>query len=174
MSFRSPPANRQSRSASSIRRPPALTTWQGLALHDCMFPARCVLATMAALLSCSAQTIGALLWSNGVGHASAELPVFGKGGAGFTLMSSAQTGVTFTNTLQGDAFLTNAVAHNGSGVAIGDVDGDGLADVYLCNLQGPNQLYRNLGGWRFALMPLGEAACATQFSTSSCGAGNLK
>jgi len=51
-------------------------------------------------------------------------------------MDSNATGVGFTNVLQGDAYLTNAVAHNGSGVAIGDVDGDGWQDIYLCSLQG--------------------------------------
>ncbi|HYV34060.1 MAG TPA: FG-GAP-like repeat-containing protein, partial [Gemmataceae bacterium] len=63
--------------------------------------------------------------------------------------------------------MTNAVAHNGSGVAIGDVDGDGWQDIYLCNLQGLNRLYRNLGEWRFEKMDLGEAACVGQFSTGA-------
>ena len=50
----------------------------------------------------------------------------GSGGkAGFTLQDPALTGVRFTNQLGGDLALTNAVAHNGSGVAIGDIDGDG-------------------------------------------------
>ncbi len=75
------------------------------------------------------------------------------------------TGVRFTNELRGDLYLTNAVAHNGAGVAIGDVDGDGWPDIYLCSLQGPNRLYRNLGNWRFEEMALGEAACAGQLST---------
>ena len=35
------------------------------------------------------------------------------------------------------------------GVALGDVDGDGWVDLYLCMLDQPNVLYRNLGGWRF-------------------------
>jgi hypothetical protein len=87
--------------------------------------------------------------------------------AGFTLMSPADTAILFTNTLSGDAFLTNAVAHNGSGVAIGDVDGDGWQDIYLCNLEGPNRLYRNFGNWRFQEMDLGPAACSGQLSTGA-------
>jgi enediyne biosynthesis protein E4 len=89
----------------------------------------------------------------------------GTNKAGFTEMNSAATGVSFTNALVGDASLTNAVAHSGAGLAIGDVDGDGWQDIYLCNLQGPNVLYRNAGNWR--LLPqghLGEAACADDMS----------
>ena len=80
-------------------------------------------------------------------------------------MNSKETGLSFTNELHGDLYLTNAVAHNGAGVAIGDVDGDGWPDIYLCNLEGPNRLYRNLGNWRFEEMDLGEAACGGQLST---------
>ncbi|MEK7676900.1 MAG: VCBS repeat-containing protein [Verrucomicrobiota bacterium] len=39
---------------------------------------------------------------------------------------------------------------NGSGVAAGDVDGDGWCDLFFAGLDGPNVLYRNLGNWRFA------------------------
>src|SRR5260370_15021280 len=38
---------------------------------------------------------------------------------------------------------------NGWGVAAGDVDGDGLCDLYFCGLDGPNALYRKLGNWKF-------------------------
>ena len=36
----------------------------------------------------------------------------------------------------------------GMGVAVGDIDNDGLVDVYVTNY-GPNRLFKNLGGGRF-------------------------
>lgn len=86
---------------------------------------------------------------------------------GFDPVASATSGIQFTNRLSGDAYLTNAVAHNGSGVAIGDVNGDGLPDIYLCQLEGPNQLFQNKGAWKFENVPLGPAACETQRSTGA-------
>jgi hypothetical protein len=41
-----------------------------------------------------------------------------------------------------------ATSDYGFGVAVGDLDADGLPDLYLTNL-GPDRLYRNLGGGRF-------------------------
>ena len=35
------------------------------------------------------------------------------------------------------------------GLAAGDVDGDGLCDLFVCGSGAPNVLYRNLGGWKF-------------------------
>src|SRR5207245_887971 len=48
-----------------------------------------------------------------------------------------------------DSALWNRHLAQGGGVALGDVDGDGLPDVYLTSPGGSNVLYRNLGGWRF-------------------------
>lgn len=86
---------------------------------------------------------------------------------GFTLLTPSETGVHFTNELRGDLALTNAVAHNGSGVALGDIDGDGLPDIYLCSLGATNRLYHNLGNWHFEELAIGPAACAGQFSTAA-------
>lgn len=69
---------------------------------------------------------------------------------GFTALTPAAAGVTFTNSLPESRHLTNQILLNGAGVATGDVDGDGRCDVYFCNPDGRNALYRNLGDWRFA------------------------
>jgi enediyne biosynthesis protein E4 len=112
-------------------------------------------------------SVPAAEWSERDGYRS--LPVAPKGAAngGFTIMPSSITGISFTNRLEGDMFLTNAVAHNGAGLAIGDIDGDSLPDIYVCSLQGPNALFRNKGGWRFERLDPGAAACADQLSTGA-------
>ena len=109
-----------------------------------------------------------LAWNNGQGHRSAPLGVSGTRDAGFTSLSPALTGLSFTNRLFGEMFLTNAVAHNGAGVAASDVDGDGLCDLYFANLQGENRLYRNLGGWKFAdITGTAGVGCKGQLSTGA-------
>lgn len=75
-----------------------------------------------------------------------NVPTAGK--IGFNLMSSDQTGIRFTNTLSELESASNRVLQNGSGVAVGDFDNDGLPDIFLCGLHG-NALFKNLGQWRF-------------------------
>src|SRR3954468_2959439 len=69
--------------------------------------------------------------------------------AGFKLMECQDIGITFTNRLNPARASENQILLNGSGVAAGDVDGDGNCDLYFCSLDGENILYRNLGNWRF-------------------------
>ena len=83
------------------------------------------------------------------GHRSAALRVPTAGRTGFELLPPESTGVRFTNLLAESRSLTNHILLNGSGVAAGDVDGDGWCDLYFCGLDGSNALYRNLGGWKF-------------------------
>ena len=77
-----------------------------------------------------------------------RLPV-ARAPAGFSLMPRETTGIHFTNALPEVRFKTNQILLNGSGVAAGDVDGDGLCDLYFGRINGSNALYRNLGNWRF-------------------------
>ncbi len=99
-----------------------------------------------ALAGCSSDV--EWVWQEEEGYRWAELNVSGKG-VGFTLLSPTRTGVGFINTLSDESLIYNRHYMNGSGVAVGDVDGDGWADIYFAHLDGPNVLYRNLGGWTF-------------------------
>jgi len=70
----------------------------------------------------------------------------------FEQLPASATGVTFVNEVPETPEL-NIVNYlnyyNGGGVAAGDVDGDGLADLYFTANVGGDRLYRNLGGFRF-------------------------
>ena len=90
-----------------------------------------------------------LEWSEADGYRWRELAVPTRGGPGFTAISARRTDVDFENRLSAAAALQQDHLLVGSGVAVGDYDGDGLPDLYFARLEGDNALYRNLGGWRF-------------------------
>jgi hypothetical protein len=96
-------------------------------------------------------TLGAnaAVWETNTGYRFARLSVPASLKTGFALLPGVATGISFTNTLAVGRKKANANLMNGSGVALGDYDGDGLCDLYLCNLNGTNALYRNLGNWKF-------------------------
>ena len=68
---------------------------------------------------------------------------------GFTAMPALATGLTFSNQIPTFRHLTNQMLLDGSGVAAGDFDLDGLPDVFLGSAGGKSTLWRNRGGWRF-------------------------
>ena len=70
----------------------------------------------------------------------------------FELLSPSTTGVTFENRLPEDTafnILNYLYFYNGGGVAVGDINNDGLPDLYFTSNLGPNRLYLNKGNYRF-------------------------
>jgi hypothetical protein len=65
---------------------------------------------------------------------------------GFTRMSRS---IRFENSVSEAVLQRNRILGQGAGVALGDVDGDGLVDVFLGRTEGCSALFRNLGEWRF-------------------------
>ena len=63
----------------------------------------------------------------------------------------AESGIAFRHRVVDDAGKTYKAAHydHGNGIAIADVDGDNLSDIYFVNQVGGNQLWKNLGGGTF-------------------------
>jgi len=70
----------------------------------------------------------------------------------FTRLSPERTGVTFSNTLTESPslnILNYLYYYNGGGVAVGDLNGDRLPDLYFTANEGPNKLYLNQGDFQF-------------------------
>ena len=117
-----------------------------------------VLASGLTLISASGAAV----------HQGIPLGPAGTQRTGFSRLPSTQTGVAFTNRLSEILSQNNQILENGSGVAMGDVDGDGRCDLYLCGSENDNRLFRNLGDWKFADMTgTAGVACAGQLSTGA-------
>jgi enediyne biosynthesis protein E4 len=109
-----------------------------------------------------------LEWEKGDGFRRARLPVPVEGKTGFEKLEATQLGVRFTNTVSRSRAVLNRNLLNGSGVALGDFDGDGWCDIYFCGIDSDNVLYRNLGNWTFEdVTEAAGVACAGQDSTGA-------
>ncbi len=67
----------------------------------------------------------------------------------FEKLSSDKSNITFNNKLDPSkniSILDYLYYYNGGGVALGDINNDGLVDVYFTSNQGKNKLYLNKGG----------------------------
>jgi len=62
-----------------------------------------------------------------------------------------ESGITFRYHAVDDVTRHFRADHydHGSGIAVADVDGDGLYDIYFVNQAGSNELWKNLGGGKF-------------------------
>ena len=71
---------------------------------------------------------------------------------GFELLSSDQTGIDFNNTIKESTYFNHhfySQIYIGSGVAIGDINNDGLPDVFFGGNQVSDRLYLNKGDFKF-------------------------
>jgi len=91
-----------------------------------------LLLLSAALFSCDKKPV--------------ELPLF-------QLLPSSETNIHFANNLADSDYpgiLNYLYFYNGGGVAIGDINNDGLPDIFFtANKKGGNKLYLNKGNYKF-------------------------
>ncbi len=112
------------------------------------FHTRATLVPIVAALSC--------------GHPSAGTPPV------FKLLSPTETGVTFANTITTSDSLnvrTDVYVYNGAGVAVGDIDNDGLPDIFFAGNMVSSRLYLNKGNMRFEDITQSAGITTTRWAT---------
>ena len=70
----------------------------------------------------------------------------------FTKLETSQTGIDFINEVKNGEDMNifkYRNFYNGGGVAIGDINNDGLSDIYFTSNLGTNKLYLNKGDFKF-------------------------
>ncbi|HTL08045.1 MAG TPA: VCBS repeat-containing protein, partial [Chitinophagaceae bacterium] len=100
-------------------------------------PARCFLVYLLPVIFCCCHSTG---------------PAPTTGNPLFTLQPPSQTGIQFTNRVEDSADMNIFNYHNfynGGGVATGDINNDGLPDIFFTANNGDNKLYLNKGNWHF-------------------------
>jgi enediyne biosynthesis protein E4 len=78
----------------------------------------------------------------------------------FKLLSSKETNIEFSNNIadsENRNVLNYEYFYNGGGVAVGDINNDGLEDIFFTSNSGENKLYLNLGNMKFK--DITEEAC---------------
>src|SRR5467141_2093536 len=88
----------------------------------------------------------------------------------FQRLGPAHTGVTFANTITTDDTLnaqTDAYVYNGAGVAVGDIDNDGLPDIFFAGNMVSSRLYLNQGSMRFEDITQAAGVGTTRWATGA-------
>ncbi len=99
----------------------------------------CLLFLISSILSCTSNT-------DEVSQDVSQNPKL------FSLLPSEKTGIDFINVVENQKdfnIFKYRNFYNGGGVAIGDINNDGLPDIYLTGNMVPNKLYLNKGNLTF-------------------------
>ena len=87
-----------------------------------------------------------------------------QAGTQFSKIPAATSNVTFSNTLKESRemnYFVHSGFYNGAGIAVGDVNNDGLEDLFFAGNQSDNALYLNSGDFQFRDITASAAVAAT-------------
>ena len=88
----------------------------------------------------------------------------------FKLLSPSDSGIDFANTITAtDSFnvQTDVYIYNGAGVAIGDIDNDGLPDIFFSGNMVSSRLYLNKGSMKFEDITSNAAVGTKRWATGA-------
>ena len=88
----------------------------------------------------------------------------------FRLLGPGRTGITFTNSIRTDDSVNvqnDVYVYNGAGVAVGDIDNDGLPDIFFSGNMVSSRLYHNTGDMRFDDITDGAGVKTTRWATGA-------
>src|SRR5215211_1403765 len=88
----------------------------------------------------------------------------------FNLLSADQTGITFANTITTSDSLnvqTDVYVYNGAGVAVGDIDNDGLVDLFFSGNMVSSRLYLNKGHMQFEDITRESGVATSRWATGA-------
>jgi hypothetical protein len=88
----------------------------------------------------------------------------------FKQLTPGRTGVTFANTITTNDSVnvqTDVYIYNGAGVAVGDIDNDGLPDLFFTGNMVSSRLYVNKGNMRFEDMTESAGVQTTRWATGA-------
>ena len=110
------------------------------------FPYVAIILFAAFVLGCNSGSQDVTQSEESQAVPSAENPLF-------TELDAAEIGIDFFNELVLEEEHMNMVNYtnifNGGGVAVGDINNDGLLDLYLTGSMVTNKLYLNIGDFKF-------------------------
>ena len=124
-------------------------------------------AAAIALLLCACGSSVDTSWQQETGYRWRALDVPRRGEAGFEQLTASSTGITHRNEIAIEDGLANRALLDGAGVALGDVDLDGLPDMVLASINKPFALYHNDGDFRFSDSTKSSGLTETGLQTTS-------